>query len=363
VFVQLLSMSNQEVREQAVWALGNIAGDSPRCRDLVLSYQLIPQLVLQLGDGNGHWTNLTMLRNATWTLSNLCRGKPPPRWELIAPSLPMLIELVVQEDEEVFIDACWALSYISEPSEQIQAVIDAGALPCLVAKLAIGSAQVQTPALRAVGNVATGTAEQTRAVLECDVLPAALALLHSPKKEIRKEACWMVSNLTAGSSDQVEAVCRAGLMPRLVEMCTTEEFEIRKEATYAVCNAFLGGTPALIGSMLELRMMPAILEMLQGPDPQLIITVLETVETILVTGASSASEELSNRCAQMIDDEGGVERIEDLLNHSNKEIYTKAAHLLENYLSSVDEEDALIAPVVRETGFTFAVPSTNANMS
>mmetsp|Transcript_39568 Transcript_39568/g.69571 ORF Transcript_39568/g.69571 Transcript_39568/m.69571 type:complete len:109 (+) Transcript_39568:260-586(+) len=94
-------MSNQEVREQAVWALGNIAGDSPRCRDLVLSYQLIPQLVLQLGDGNGHWTNLTMLRNATWTLSNLCRGKPPPRWELIAPSLPMLIELVVQEDEEV----------------------------------------------------------------------------------------------------------------------------------------------------------------------------------------------------------------------------------------------------------------------
>ncbi len=26
---------NDDVREQAVWALGNIAGDSPDCRDMV----------------------------------------------------------------------------------------------------------------------------------------------------------------------------------------------------------------------------------------------------------------------------------------------------------------------------------------
>jgi importin subunit alpha-1 len=36
VFVQLLSSPNDDVREQAVWALGNIAGDSPQCRDFVL---------------------------------------------------------------------------------------------------------------------------------------------------------------------------------------------------------------------------------------------------------------------------------------------------------------------------------------
>ena len=41
IFVHLLRLTNMDVhelQEQAIWALGNIAGDSPRCRDLVLSY-------------------------------------------------------------------------------------------------------------------------------------------------------------------------------------------------------------------------------------------------------------------------------------------------------------------------------------
>lgn len=37
IFVQLLSSSSEDVQEQAIWALGNIAGDSPECRDYVIS--------------------------------------------------------------------------------------------------------------------------------------------------------------------------------------------------------------------------------------------------------------------------------------------------------------------------------------
>jgi len=36
IFVDLLRTSESAVREQAVWALGNIAGTSAHCRDLVL---------------------------------------------------------------------------------------------------------------------------------------------------------------------------------------------------------------------------------------------------------------------------------------------------------------------------------------
>ncbi len=36
IFVQLLSSSSEDVQEQAIWAIGNIAGDSPDCRDYVI---------------------------------------------------------------------------------------------------------------------------------------------------------------------------------------------------------------------------------------------------------------------------------------------------------------------------------------
>jgi importin subunit alpha-6/7 len=49
------------------------------------------------------------------------------------PALPALKHLVFSQDEEVLTDACWALSYLSDgTNDNIQAVIEAGVCGRLV---------------------------------------------------------------------------------------------------------------------------------------------------------------------------------------------------------------------------------------
>ncbi|MCH89871.1 importin subunit alpha-1-like, partial [Trifolium medium] len=151
----------------AVLALGNVAGDSPRRRELVLSYgallplleQLKPPLLEQLKPD----TYLSMLRNVTWTLSNFCRGRPQPSFELVNTVLPALASLIYCNDEEVLTDACWALSYLSDGArDKIQGVIDTGVCSKLVELLRHPSPSVLLPALRTIGNIVSGDDIQTQ---------------------------------------------------------------------------------------------------------------------------------------------------------------------------------------------------------
>lgn len=53
--------------------------------------------------------------------------------EQVKPALPALARLIHSNDEEVLTDACWALSYLSDgTNDKIQAVIEAGVCPRLV---------------------------------------------------------------------------------------------------------------------------------------------------------------------------------------------------------------------------------------
>merc|ERR1719386_221815 len=218
IFVQLLQSPNDDVREQAVWALGNIAGDSPNFRDLVLQSGGLNPVMTVLRESE----KTSMMRNATWALSNLCRGKPPPPFEWVSPAFGTLANLIYSSDVEVLTDACWALSYLSDgPNERITAVIHAGVCRRLVELLLHSSPLVQTPALRAVGNIVTGDDHQTQVILQSGVLPHLVKLLSHAKKAIRKESCWAISNITAGNREQIQEVINNSLIPPVIHLLST----------------------------------------------------------------------------------------------------------------------------------------------
>ena len=112
--VQGMMSADANVRDQCVWCLGNIAGDRSDFRDALLA---TPGAVQALMLNLQHPENPVLLRNATWTLSNLCRGKPAPPAAMLSSLVPALVYLVGQADKDVVADAAWGLSYITEGTE------------------------------------------------------------------------------------------------------------------------------------------------------------------------------------------------------------------------------------------------------
>ncbi|CAH1114394.1 unnamed protein product [Psylliodes chrysocephalus] len=344
IFISLLGSSYDDVQEQAVWALGNIAGDSPECRDHVLDSGILVPLLQILSKP----TRLSMIRNAVWALSNLCRGKnPPPDFSKVAPCLPILSRLLFHTDADVLADTCWSLSYLSDgPNEKIQAVVDAGVCRRLVELLMAQPPNVVSAALRAVGNIVTGDDVQTQVILNCSALPCLHHLLSSPKESIRKEACWTISNITAGNRQQIQAVIDANIFPILIEILSKAEFKTRKEAAWAITNATSGGTPDQIRYLVSQNCIGPLCDLLTVMDSKIVQVALNGLENILRLGEQDAKlQNGTNPYAVLIEECYGLDKIEFLQSHENMEIYQKAFDIIEHFFGT-EEEDSNVAPSI-----------------
>eukprot|EP00923_Selenidium_pygospionis_P029844 GHVN01053087.1.p1 GENE.GHVN01053087.1~~GHVN01053087.1.p1 ORF type:complete len:376 (+),score=58.73 GHVN01053087.1:96-1223(+) len=205
--VSLLACERDDIREQGMWGLGNVAGDRPQFRDLILKIPGCLSLFVQACRSS---TRASTIRTGVWSLSNLCRGKPRPEFKLVEPVVDYLCEIVYKcEDADTLSDASWAFDGLSETSEGIAAIIASGVVPRLIHLLTHSQVLVSRPALRVVGQIATGTMEQTQVVIDFGCVSVLLKLLTDERKSVRKDACWTLSNIAAGPPIQLQVSRRA----------------------------------------------------------------------------------------------------------------------------------------------------------
>uniref|UniRef100_A0A4W3I7C8 Importin subunit alpha n=1 Tax=Callorhinchus milii TaxID=7868 RepID=A0A4W3I7C8_CALMI len=345
-FLRLLHSPHQNVCEQAVWALGNIIGDGPQCRDYVISLGVIKPLLSFINPS----IPISFLRNVTWVIVNLCRNKdPPPPAETIQEVLH--IKFTLFKSKYAFFDTVWALSYLTDGgNEQIQMVIDSGVVPHLIPLLSCQEVKVQTAALRAVGNIVTGTDEQTQIILNCDVLSHFPNLLTHPKEKINKEAVWFLSNVTAGNQQQVQSVIDAGLIPMIVHHLTKGDFGTQKEAAWAISNLTISGKKEQVEYLVQQNVIPPFCKLLGVKDPQVIQVVLDGLNNILKVAGSD-----TNTLVEMIEECGGLEKIEALQQHENEDIYKLAYEIIDHYFcgDEIDEDPSLIPETTPSGTFNF----------
>jgi hypothetical protein len=222
-----------------------------------------------------------------------------------------------------------------------------------------GKTEFAVPALRTLGNIVSGNDVQTQAVLDSNIIPLLVPLLKHPKKNIRKESCWMLSNIAAGTEDQISHLLAFPdvLSQVLVQMSTASEWDVRKEALWVISNIATGGKHKHITCLIEHGAISPLCDLLMVGDVRLLSLAMDSIEALFKTMKNQSND--IEKLVKLIDEAGGIDKLENLQEHENEEIYQKSIRILETYFGGEDAptDSENLMPSSNQSTFSFGIPN------
>lgn len=332
----MLLSNIDEVKEQALWGIGNIAADSSSCRNMILegpTLQFLGKIVIDS-------QVLSLVKQGCWAASNICRTKPTPPLGKVQILLPGLAKglMLHKELKDIASDILWSFAFVTENShEGIETMIKLDIFP-LVINFARSQVLTNTlPALKIIGNVIGGNDLQAEFVLKQGGLKALKDALVFQFKPVKREAIWAISNLCAGTYEQLEILLKSGIMKILIEMAYEEPFEIQKEIGWAFANFASCGYDVTWDAVKE-GIFVGLVPLLENKDSSIVLVALMTVEKIF---EYCEGEDLKV-CLEKFEEPRGVEVLYKLQHHPQVKVYEKAAMMIEKYFDGETEYQALV---------------------
>jgi len=339
-FSKILRSNNKDLREQAIWALGNISGDSAINRNIALKHGVLQPLLKIVDEPDA---NTNIIKQGTWAISNLCRGRPIPKAAYVKAAIPTLFNaLSSQTDSETLTDTAWALSYLSGYENTLGIVMScSNAVPTLVSLLSHASLSIVIPCLRTLGNICAGDEAQTDVVLNCpDFLGKIYELLQHTKKSVRRESIWIISNITAGSSIQISRLFQSyPFLEKLISYIQNDSDEIKKESLWVFSNALKHGTINQSAELCNAGILNCFIMMLQTTNNASTLKVtLDGLYQMLNLGKvmASANKSEQNLVLTELEKAGALDKYDTLQDFDDEDVYNVVIKTAKEFMPFIE---------------------------
>jgi hypothetical protein len=292
ILVGLLHSPDLDVCNQAMWALGNIAGDGIVGRDAVISAGAVSSLVHLHSAVPPTRQPHDFMNNLVWLFANIAlpRTVAPP-FETTRAMIPILATCLLDPstDASTLGECVHALRSLMGPTvvcpHRLQVLIDSGVVPRLV-QLLERSNKIIVGALDICGYLAAESDQETQSLVDAGAIPMLMRLLNHYVQSIRRTAAWILSNIYAGSVIQVQtAFHHPGLFQCLIDIAceNTETLSVRKEAVHAIANAtsLAWNSRAVLNQMLVMGSIEALATMLGYTEPRTVAACLRGIRELL----------------------------------------------------------------------------------
>ncbi|KAG4088187.1 ARM repeat-containing protein [Neocallimastix lanati (nom. inval.)] len=238
----LLSNEAPKIKNQAAWALGNIAGEKPENSKIIIDNGALGPIVQMLESNDKD-----LVQTAGFTLSNLCRGSNPPLDKIYNNGImkPLFIHLNNDNNIEEISELIWICVYYSASKDDkyLNILLDNNITHNLIKYLEYclnspNDLNYAIPIIRTIGNICSSSLDRGTELLlkEDKFFNLMLQCIQSSSRIIRKESLWALSGLTAGTINEVNMVINANFIPVLCKIIATDTFDIKKEAAYSILN-------------------------------------------------------------------------------------------------------------------------------
>jgi len=329
-FEELLNTTKHfEIMEQAVWGLGNIAGECQQYRNQIIKDGMFHQFLDHL-ESFLKSNTYSLCRNMVWALSNLLRydgdgpsaerpDDPPPDlcpWDNLKRMVPVFERLLgvlgqrikgMKEDitkgtlsehdpdykhcVQCLADSLWAIQnsqiYLSLAPRCSFAddVLRSKLVEMMVAFMDMDSVNLLYPSLRVIGTFLCEEDAITERVLAKGYLKVALRNLHCKVRNIRKEVCWTLSNVAGCERETAVKLIQfeeGALLKVLGKTCLFDDDSVKKEAGWVLANIVSLNEPEIIHLMVQRGVIGALRAVMKTSSvKQPLITCMEAFDVIM----------------------------------------------------------------------------------